>query len=79
MFVVVVVSITLVGFLLDVLVANLFEEVVVVFLAEETAALFFDEVLFVAALLVFVGFFLAALTVLDKIEIVIKIENRIIV
>ena len=68
---VVVVSTTLAEFLLDVLVANLWEEVEVAFLAEEVAALcvevllavalFFDEVLLVvAALFVLVVFFFAA-------------------
>ena len=64
-------------------VAALFVEVLVVaaLLVEAlvVAARLVDDLLLVAALLVLVVFFLAALTVSDKIEIVINIENRIIV
>ena len=64
-------------------VAALFVEVLVVaaLLVEAlfVAALFVLDLLLVAALLVLVVFFLAALTVSDKIEIVINIENRMIV
>lgn len=78
---VLVVAARLVDDLLEV--AALFVEVLVVaaLLVEAlfVAALFVLDLLLVAALLVLVVFFLAALTVSDKIEIVINIENRMIV